>query len=232
MWLKSRLWQISSISRTVMAGLVPAIRVLRVIRFQIVDARDKRGHDEYFWSQASAPEEAGESRRAIEPVGETIGPGAARRTFARFPPLGHEAELGDDPRRGRVVGEMADREIIESIHLEGMDDKRAHRLARISPAPVGLADPVAELGVVAAEGAIAGAPDQGPRRRDPEHHALLSGERARDPFGGLLLAIGVRNGARHAGDVVVAGKKRDPLGISKLERPQKEPWRPDRHGGK
>ena len=74
-------------------------------------------------------------------------------------------------------------------------------------APIGLADPIAELGMVLAEGAIAGATDQRARPHDGEHDSFFAGERAADPLGSHLLAIGMGNGAGHARDVEVAGKQ-------------------------
>src|SRR5512143_2436995 len=110
--------------------------------------------------RGSGPEEAGESRRSVEPVSQAMRLNAPRRAIADLASLRHEAELGDHPRRGGIVGEMADGEIVEAVPLEGVDDERAHRLARIAQAPIGLPDPIAELCMVLAKGAIAGAADE------------------------------------------------------------------------
>ncbi len=54
---------------------------------------------------------------------------------------------------------MADREIVEAVSLEGVEDERAYGLRRVAHAPIGLTDPIAELGMIIAKGAIAGAAD-------------------------------------------------------------------------
>ena len=149
-----------------------------------------------------------------------MGSRAARRAVAHLFPLRGKAELGDDPRRGRIVAEMPDREIGEAARLEGMQDERADGLGGIAHAPIRLADPITELGMVLAEGTVAGAADQRAGSRNGEHHPFLAGKDAGDPLGRLLLAVGVRNSARHARDVIVAGKQANTGRVCKERRAQ------------
>ena len=57
---------------------------------------------------------------------------------------------------------------------------------------------------------------------DGEYHALLAVDDARDPSGSHVLAIGMRNGAGHAGNVVVAGEQADPRRICEHRGAQQE----------
>ena len=158
--------------------------------------------------------------------------GAPRGAVPALFSLPGEAELGDDARRRRIVAEMAGRQIGEAAGLERVQDQDAHRFARIAHPPIRLADPIAELGMVVAEGAIAGAADQCARPLDHEHDAFLAGDGAGEPLGGHLLAIGMRDRAGHAGDVEIAGEQADPRRIRKERQPQYESWRSDAHGRK
>ena len=83
--------------------------------------------------------------------------------------------------------------------------------------------------MVLAEGAIPGAADQGARSRDGKHHPLLPGQRARDPFGGHRLAVGMRNGAGHAHHLIVAGEQSDRGRVRRQQRAQQESRGPHGH---
>src|SRR5262245_38677988 len=84
--------------------------------------------------------------------------------------------------------------------------------------------------MVGPEGAVAGAADQNAGPDDGKHHALLTGKHACDPLGRHLFAIGMRDRAGHARDVVVAGEQSEPRRIPKHRRTQEEPWCSDGHG--
>ena len=109
-------------------------------------------------------------------------------------------------------------EIGKAIDLEGMFDQRGGRLGGVAASPIGLADPIAELGVELVQPAVARATDHLAVEQDGKDHALFACAHAGNPLRSHLPAIGMRNGASHAGNVIVAGQQADAPSVCKLRR--------------
>src|SRR5690349_4371003 len=88
---------------------------------------------------------------AVEPVGQAIGLFPAGRALSHFFAVPLEAGLGNHAGGSWVVAEVADGEIGETVSGKGILYQRAHGLGGVAHTPIGLADPIAELGVIPAE---------------------------------------------------------------------------------
>src|SRR5207344_681116 len=88
------------------------------------------------------------------------------------------------------------------------------------------------LGVGLLGGAIADAADQRAGAVDGEGDAFFAGLQALDPIDRHLLAIGMRDGPRHAGDLVVAGEPADARRIGERRRAQQESFGANGHEGR
>src|SRR4029453_17137972 len=111
---------------------------------------------------------------AVKPIGQAIRLCTPRRAVAHFLALALEASLGNNSRRGRVVAEMTDGEIGEAVNCEGILHERTYSLGGVAHAPIRLADPVAELGMILTKSAIPGAADQLACQYNPQKEPFLA----------------------------------------------------------
>ena len=127
---------------------------------------------------------------------------------------------------------MTDGEIVEALFVKGMQDERPRGFRGVAHPPIGLADPISHLGVGLLGGAIADAADQRAAAVDGEGDTFFAGLQALDPIDRHLLAIGVRDGSGHAGDLVVAGEQADARRIGEHRGAQQEFFGADGHEGR
>ena len=103
-----------------------------------------------------------------------------------------------------------------------MIDERAHRLSGIAAAPVGHAEPVADLRAVIAR-VDAAAADQLALLRNHECGSAVPPVRGGNELLGIGDAVRMRNTRRVHRDAFVIGETRDGLGVFALRGTQYEP---------
>ena len=155
-------------------------------------------------------------------------PAPKRRAPARAtaPPRPLEAALFDHAAGRQVRHPASGIERVEIGHAEQMIDHRPHRFGGVAAAPIGLADPVADLGLIVVAAAVAAGADQGAAfglGGDGEGPAaFLLGERL-DPGPCVVDAVGMRDQRRHLGDFAIIRETGDYFCVIESRRAQKQP---------